>query len=191
MEKERKHQIIRAAIKRFSKHGLKKTTLDEVARDLRIGKATIYHYFLSKEELYSCCLELEASLFISELKSIFINEASTINFKLAEYFNLKGVLAERYKLIYSFFVEEIKGALFENEKKLLEHLISEEREIINSELNKVTLTKKDFDKQAFTQFLVNHSWALLFSSQVTNIFTPATPLPVKDVLINIFESYLV
>jgi len=51
LDKERKIQIIKAAVKRFTKHGLHKTTLDEVARDLRIGKATIYNYFESKEDL--------------------------------------------------------------------------------------------------------------------------------------------
>ena len=43
MANDRKNQIIKAAAKRFARHGLNKTTLDEVARDIRIGKATIYH----------------------------------------------------------------------------------------------------------------------------------------------------
>ena len=51
MANERKLQIIKAAAKRFARHGLNKTTLDEVARDIRIGKATIYHYFTSKDDL--------------------------------------------------------------------------------------------------------------------------------------------
>jgi len=42
MANERKIQIIKAAAKRFARHGLNKTTLDEVARDIRIGKATIF-----------------------------------------------------------------------------------------------------------------------------------------------------
>jgi AcrR family transcriptional regulator len=50
--KEKKLQIIKAAAKRFDKHGLAKTTLNEIARDLRIGKATLYGYFSSKEELF-------------------------------------------------------------------------------------------------------------------------------------------
>jgi len=52
MANERKHQIIRAAVKRFARHGHGKTTLEEIARDIRIGKATIYHYFESKDELF-------------------------------------------------------------------------------------------------------------------------------------------
>ena len=56
MEKEKKKQLIRTAAKRFEKHGIKKTTLDEIARDLRITKATIYHYFNSKEDLFHSTL---------------------------------------------------------------------------------------------------------------------------------------
>ncbi|HED08177.1 MAG TPA: TetR family transcriptional regulator, partial [Ignavibacteria bacterium] len=35
MSKERKSQIIKAAAKRFARHGLNKTTLEEIAGDLR------------------------------------------------------------------------------------------------------------------------------------------------------------
>ncbi|MCK7524579.1 MAG: TetR/AcrR family transcriptional regulator [Ignavibacteriales bacterium] len=69
MANERKIQIIKAAAKRFARHGLAKTTLDEVARDIRIGKATIYHYFTSKDDLYFATLKWECELFIEQVKT--------------------------------------------------------------------------------------------------------------------------
>ncbi len=69
MANERKIQIIKAAAKRFARHGLNKTTLDEVARDIRIGKATIYHYFTSKDDLYFATLKMGMRKFYRTGKS--------------------------------------------------------------------------------------------------------------------------
>lgn len=41
MEKEKKILIIKTAIKRFIRHGKHKTTLDEIARDLRMSKSSL------------------------------------------------------------------------------------------------------------------------------------------------------
>jgi len=73
MPNERKLQIIKAAAKRFARHGVSKTTLDEVARDIRIGKATIYHYFESKDNLYIETLRWEIESYLEQVKSVFNN----------------------------------------------------------------------------------------------------------------------
>ncbi len=72
MKNERKEQIIKAALKRFVKHGLHKTTLDEIARDMRIGKATLYYYFSSKDELYQKTVLYETAKYITEIKKNFL-----------------------------------------------------------------------------------------------------------------------
>jgi AcrR family transcriptional regulator len=51
--------ILDAAKKRFDRFGFKKTTLDEIARDLKISKKTIYEHFTDKEDLF-------ITLFIAE-----------------------------------------------------------------------------------------------------------------------------
>jgi AcrR family transcriptional regulator len=54
-----KNDILDAARKRFDRFGFKKTTLDEIAGDLKISKKTIYEHFSDKEDLF-------ISLFIAE-----------------------------------------------------------------------------------------------------------------------------
>jgi TetR/AcrR family transcriptional regulator len=100
MPNERKNQIIKAAVKRFTRHGLSKTTLDEIARDIRIGKASIYHYFTSKDDLYIESLKWEIELFLEQAITVFVNESKKIEQKLLEYFELKDSVPENYKLIY-------------------------------------------------------------------------------------------
>ncbi len=53
--------ILEAAQKRFIHYGYGKTSLDEIAGDLGIGKATIYHYFKNKEDIFLHVLKQESS----------------------------------------------------------------------------------------------------------------------------------
>jgi len=57
-EKEsRRKAILAAAEKRFAREGFHVTTLEQVAADIDISKATIYLYFTNKEELLFSVLE--------------------------------------------------------------------------------------------------------------------------------------
>ncbi len=47
-----KEQIMAAAISLFARYGYKKTTIDDIARELHIAKANIYRHFANKEDLY-------------------------------------------------------------------------------------------------------------------------------------------
>jgi AcrR family transcriptional regulator len=54
-----KEEILNSAKKHFDRFGYKKTTLDDIARDMKISKKTIYEHFEDKEDLF-------VSLFIRE-----------------------------------------------------------------------------------------------------------------------------
>ncbi len=49
--------IIQAAQKRFSHFGVDKTTMNEIADDLSISKASLYYYFPDKLNLYAAVLQ--------------------------------------------------------------------------------------------------------------------------------------
>ena len=48
----RKEQILNAALKVFKANELEKATMDEIAKEADFGKATLYYYFSSKEEIF-------------------------------------------------------------------------------------------------------------------------------------------
>ena len=48
----RKRSIIKGALKVFQEVGIEKTTMDEIASESGFGKATLYYYFSSKEEVF-------------------------------------------------------------------------------------------------------------------------------------------
>ena len=49
-----KKQILESAKLQFLQYGYKKTNLDDIVRDVRISKGTIYNYFKNKEDLFKC-----------------------------------------------------------------------------------------------------------------------------------------
>lgn len=48
---KRKEEIIEVALKRFCHYGFSKTTMNEIAEDLRITKANLYYYYNDKTAL--------------------------------------------------------------------------------------------------------------------------------------------
>lgn len=54
---QKRESIIKAARKRFIHFGVDKTTMNEIADDLSISKASLYYYFPDKLNLYAAVLQ--------------------------------------------------------------------------------------------------------------------------------------
>lgn len=166
MEPDRKTQILKSAAKRFARHGLNKTTLDEIARDLRIGKATIYHYFKSKEDLFYKTLEYDASLFISDIKNIISNEEVTLKERLINYFNYKRGLKDKYKLLYDIILTIFEDEGLDKEKEILKNLIDEEEKVLKPFLKKL---KDENIASPLSKFFLIQSWGILFGRKLYDL----------------------
>jgi len=67
-EKSDKVQIIiEASQKRFGLFGVEKTSMREIANDLKLSKASLYYYFPDKESLYKAVVEKEQKEFIDKI----------------------------------------------------------------------------------------------------------------------------
>tara|TARA_B100001142_G_C14068904_1_gene552718 strand:+ start:172 stop:768 length:597 start_codon:yes stop_codon:yes gene_type:complete len=53
----RKQRILNGALEVFKSKGLEGATMDEIANQSGFGKATLYYYFKSKEDVFSAILE--------------------------------------------------------------------------------------------------------------------------------------
>jgi len=54
---ERRMRILKGALSVFRNVGMEKTTMDEIASSSGFGKATLYYYFSSKDEVYIDIME--------------------------------------------------------------------------------------------------------------------------------------
>jgi AcrR family transcriptional regulator len=59
--------IIEASQRRFGIFGIKKTSMREIADDLKLSKASLYYYFPDKESLYKAVVEKELAEFIEKI----------------------------------------------------------------------------------------------------------------------------
>jgi AcrR family transcriptional regulator len=66
-KEEYRKRIIISARQIFSRYGFRKTTMDEIARALKMGKSSVYYYFKSKEEIFKAVVLYEANLLRNEL----------------------------------------------------------------------------------------------------------------------------
>jgi AcrR family transcriptional regulator len=66
-KEEFRKKVIITAGQIFSRYGFRKTTMDEIARELKMGKSSIYYYFESKEEIFEAVVLYEANILRNEL----------------------------------------------------------------------------------------------------------------------------
>ena len=58
-DSEKKDKIISAATSLFSRFGLEKTTMEDIAKAAKKGKSSLYYYFKSKEEVFAEVIKKE------------------------------------------------------------------------------------------------------------------------------------
>ncbi len=97
-EQFRKKVIITAG-EVFSHFGYKKTTMDEIARALKMGKSSIYYYFASKEEIFEAVILHEANVLRNELTNA-IKAVDSPTEKLRNYVFVRMKMFERLSNYY-------------------------------------------------------------------------------------------
>lgn len=151
LDKSNKVQIIiETAQKRFGLFGIEKTSMQDIADDLKLSKASLYYYFPDKESLYKAVIEKEQNEFIKEIteKVLSINEPDSL---LREYvttrlsyfrtlLNLSRLRLEAYSDLKPVF-RETMIQFKEKEKGII-------LKIFNDGINKEVFFIQDVDKTA-------------------------------------------
>ena len=134
MKPEKLESILDTAKKMFARYGLRKTSLDEVARMARVAKATIYNYFGSKDRVYLEVLRREMDEVVEKISSLVAQEAlpgdKLIAFARAKFqymrqaINILNLDREGIeKLLPS--AEDIRSELFKREVDIIRSILNE------------------------------------------------------------------
>jgi AcrR family transcriptional regulator len=190
MANERKQQIIKAAAKRFARHGLNKTTLDEVARDIRIGKATIYHYFTSKDDLYFATLKWECENFIDQVRIILERDSDSLTQKLTDYFGQKEIVSENNKLIHESLLTFFNEKSFKQELDIINWMLTKESELIKQFLTKHYSQRIKKTSSTFPNFIVMNSWGMFFANKLNSLLETSKSEETKALFIESLETIL-
>jgi len=84
ISKEKEKSILNAARRRFAHYGFSKVTMDEIAGDVEMGKASLYYYFPTKEELFKAVIIQEQNEFVNYIETLLQNKMPASE-KLNEY----------------------------------------------------------------------------------------------------------
>jgi len=188
LAKNRKIEIIKTAEKRFIKHGLNKTTLDEIARDLRLGKSTIYHYFDSKEELYYETIKNEIKEYLDEINSLLNNDNGEFLNPIKQYLQSKVSIKTKFPLIFKVFQYIISERANVVENDIFCDLLIKEENRLNVFLHSVIKENKQVKIQENTgKRLVSTSNYLLIFNEINEMSKLENQL---DLLMNEIDIFL-
>lgn len=164
--------ILNAARKRFAHYGLGKTTMNDIAADIGMSKASLYYYFTDKEKIFVAVVDQDIAEFVDTIEQL-IERPSKPSFKLKKYVTLRNqLLVKLFNLgrvenpspadLFNPVFDELKIKYFTKEKSLMQRIL-----------------QLGIDEKEFIKFNVQ-AYADLFLSTLagirTNALTASEPL---------------
>lgn len=138
MEKEEMivQDIISGAKKLIQQYGLKKTTMEDIAKAAGKGKSTLYYYFKDKEEIFDRVINLEIDEFFKVVQTAVNKQPDAISMLKAYIVTKVKTLREKTNL-YSFAIEnDLQGRINQEFTNLRNRYDNEEKKLIGSILTK-------------------------------------------------------
>ncbi len=126
MTKRKQQQILTTAEAMFNRFGIKKTAVDDIARDARVAKATIYNYFGNKEGLLKALITQKIKQFESRLQNTAdtaINPVDAIKSLIQEHIHL--FTANPFINDPALQDNELKEELSQKEEHLLQKIVQQ------------------------------------------------------------------
>ena len=79
-----KQEILSAAQRLFQQFGIRKTTMEDIAKNICKGKSTLYYYYCSKEQIFDAVVQRELEEVFSKTNEA-VDKAITAEAKLKAY----------------------------------------------------------------------------------------------------------
>lgn len=149
MQDLKKEIIIKAAKERFAKYGVKKTSMTEIAADLRMGKATLYYYYTGKDEIYKDVLHYEYKVYKKAIDAIIGAEEKNLREKLKDYLVLRSEIFDKRNNLYNLFRDYYLNPHLFADNPVITEITKAEESFISSlifEQNKKNKTHHDETK---------------------------------------------
>ncbi len=134
MAEDKKENIISIAQKRFARYGIQKTTMDEIAKEARMGKASLYYYFKSKEEIFIAVIQREAAVLRQKTRQAILTVDSpkeklykyilTRMTHLRELGNYYTTIKDEFFTHYEF-INQIRKEFIENEMETIKDILDD------------------------------------------------------------------
>lgn len=148
---EVREQVVQAARQVFARYGYKKTALDDIAREAKKGKSTIYYYFKSKDDIFKAVIDAEAEIRSRAIEEQ-ISQIGDPKLKLKTYIYIRmrtlRMVVNYYEAIKNdlldqlYFVDNLRTEHFEAEIELIRKMFLEGIEMGEYTIQNPELTAK-------------------------------------------------
>lgn len=91
---EKETLILTASQRRFATYGFSKVTMDEIALDVGMAKASLYYYYPTKEDIFRAVIEKEQKAFLEHMAGL-LKQPATPERKLREYVHHRSKLSRQ------------------------------------------------------------------------------------------------
>jgi TetR/AcrR family transcriptional regulator len=131
---KRKEEIIEVAIRRFSHYGFSKTTMNEIADDVKITKANLYYYYPDKVALIKdviCSISTSLIVTAEEIVEAYDGDLFATLFALLEF------RTEHMRKYYMLYINEnLDWIRDESFAEFIENIECKDLEVLQSLMNK-------------------------------------------------------
>jgi len=115
---DKKNTIINAGLKAFSKNGYKKCSVNDISSLAGIAKSMIFHYFVTKKNMYFYLLEFIKNLIVAEIKDTAIDAECDFFERIRLASGVKVAVLKKYPSAISF----IKSFYFETDEEVVDDI---------------------------------------------------------------------
>ncbi len=138
-----KEEILKEAQKLFQQFGLRKTTMEDIAKAMGKGKSTLYYYYCSKEEIFDAVILREMDEVFNMVTEA-VNNADTAEHKLKMFAVTKIKALQKKSNLYKI----VRGELQENMRcmKHMYHAYDLQETRLMKEILSFGLSNGEFDK---------------------------------------------
>jgi len=155
--------IVGVARRIFTRHGFRKTTMEEIASNSRMGKSSVYYYFKSKEDIFRAVVEFEALVLKERLSRIISKNNSPLE-------RLKAYIL--FRLHHTRTLENFYAALNEEALSHMEFILEIRRNFEIEEQELVSEILLDGMKQGVFQMSSAEIGAIAISTMMKGLELP-------------------
>ncbi len=129
-----RRKIIRAASEVFGRYGYRKTTVEDIARQLHMVKSSLYYYFRGKEDIFNAVVHCEARQIRKHLSAV-LEQNDDPRTRLRKYILVRmkalNAIARRYpsifdpSLVHYDFIEHIRKKYDRSEQMTIRRILQE------------------------------------------------------------------
>jgi len=97
---KRKEEIVEVALRRFCHYGFNKTTMNEIAEDMKITKANLYYYYQDKSALIRDVIATVADELFAKEEAIIASYKHDLMTTLYEILELRASYLSKYYMLH-------------------------------------------------------------------------------------------